>query len=329
MIQFQQSAETFFVFEELFYEPSGEGAYVFVKVRKQDLSTFRAKRVLSEIAGVPVREIHHAGMKDTLATAEQWLSWRADLQRSSLQDGAGVTVLEETRHSNNLKIGHVRSNRFRLVFSKAAEDAFPDRDAARLQFPNLYGRQRFGRGEYSLEALKAALQTRLRRSEIISGMQSFLFNSMVQARVARFGRELMDDDLYTLNNGKNVFEAGEDTTIPTRFETGEITPTVAMPGYKIRLTAWEKEHLNQIGINPEDFRSWGKSAKGTRRPLWVHPTIQAHKVEETRAELAFRLPSGAYATIYLLALFHADTLHKNHTEWADFSFITDLGGHEP
>ncbi len=303
--------------ETLPYEPSGEGSYV--QIRKQGISTRSAKLRLSECSGVPMEEIRHAGLKDGAATATQWLSWEERFQRTPHHEMPGVEIVGESRHSNNLVIGHVRSNRFRLHLQKEASDPFPAQDTCTKAFPNFYGPQRFGSAVYDREQVITGIGRPSKRRHVLNVLQSWLFNDYLSKRILVSGRDSLAGDMWTASNGKTWFLAESDDELQARYAQGQISPSGPMFGYKTKISDRERSYLADLGLEQESFRCWGKKARGSRRPLWVKPVF--HGLEESPQEvrLDFSLPSGAYATVYLTHLFLPALLSQLIGEWPNFT----------
>ena len=323
MLSFKQSPESFFVDEELFYDPQGQGSHLFYRIRKWSMSTRALKRKISEQIGVPLAHIHHAGQKDQLATATQWLSWPEAAQKSPLKSGDGFEVIESHRHEHALSIGHVKRNHFKLLLT--AEE--PQRAAAFLterqgSFPNLFGPQRFGQSlkqvdtDHFVDLLRGP---RSKNPNTISVIQSWFFNLWLLRHLEGYGRSVAEDELWMRVGGKQFFESDPDEEILRRFEIGEISPSGPLFGYKVKLRASEQAFLAEMGLEAEAFRRWGKAAKGTRRPLFVRPSEYSATPTEQGVTLAFGLPSGSYATMLLTHLVAPEPLKQGLACWPDYS----------
>lgn len=319
-MHFTQTSETFFVEEHLLYEPSGEGGHRIVRVRKRNMSTIGAKRQISERTGVPMRNIDHAGMKDTLATAIQWFSWPMDLERQELVSGDNLEVLEQSRNGNSLSIGHVKQNHFRLIL----EDVPADRDLpdhAYLPFPNFYGRQRFGRDAGTVPQMPA-LKGRKPTPMAVSKWQSHFFNRWLRQRMQQEKPiVLTDHEYWTFPNGKRHFQAPLDDDLRERFANGIVSPSGPMPGFKMPYTDEEKAFLkSEFYVEPEQLRAWGKVARGSRRPLFVRAEdVTWERLDYNRVAWSFALPSGAYATVYYMATWTPEFYQDDESAWLDFT----------
>jgi tRNA pseudouridine13 synthase len=145
--------EDFFVEELPAYEPSGSGTHVYAQIEKKGLGTREAIDRIARALNIQRRDIGTAGLKDAHAVARQWISIEhidpAKLEQLSL---AEVRVLKTSRHTNKLKPGHLRGNRFvvrvrQLALPPEETLAIAEKAMAILTargVPNYFGPQRFG-----------------------------------------------------------------------------------------------------------------------------------------------------------------------------------------
>lgn len=140
----------FIVSEVPLYTPCGRGEHTYFEVEKVDLSTLEALQRLARALDVDVRDLGYAGLKDRKGVTRQTLSIAGvDPGRVLALDVPQIRVLWAELHTNKLRIGHLRGNRFEVRL----RDVCPDAEArARAVFrvieergvPNYFGPQRFG-----------------------------------------------------------------------------------------------------------------------------------------------------------------------------------------
>lgn len=142
--------EDFVVEEVPLYEPCGEGEHTFVEIEKTDLATRDAIDQMARRLGVSSARFGYAGLKDRKGVTRQFLSITLVPQEPVEKlDIPGIKVLRTWRHTNKLRIGHLRGNRFRIRVRGVHAEA-EHRVAAILQpilangMPNYFGQQRFG-----------------------------------------------------------------------------------------------------------------------------------------------------------------------------------------
>ena len=96
------------------------------------------------------RDIGYAGMKDAVGVTRQTFSvQRIAPERALALDLDGIRILSAERHSNKLKVGHLKGNRFRIVIrgvSAAAAEFIPAivEILRKRGVPNYFGSQRYG-----------------------------------------------------------------------------------------------------------------------------------------------------------------------------------------
>lgn len=148
----KERPEDFLVEEEPLYEPCGEGEHIYLLVQKRGLATTAAVSILADHFGVRRGSVGYAGLKDKRAITRQVFSVHTpgrkpeDFPSLERED---MAVLWTDLHTNKLRVGHLRGNRFSIrvrgVDMSAAVTA--ERSLRRLAasgVPNLAGEQRFG-----------------------------------------------------------------------------------------------------------------------------------------------------------------------------------------
>lgn len=145
--------EDFRVEEVPSYEPSGEGDHAYAFIEKRNIGTREALNRVAQALNISQREIGAAGLKDAQAITRQWISIEhADPEQLARIEPASMRVLRTTRHTNKLKPGHLKGNRFVI---RLREMLMPLDEAARIAeaalevltrrgVPNYFGPQRFG-----------------------------------------------------------------------------------------------------------------------------------------------------------------------------------------
>jgi tRNA pseudouridine13 synthase len=146
----KQSPDDFIVTEIPAYEPCGSGEHLFLSIEKRGLTTLEAIHLIARSLNLPEREIGYAGMKDSVGVTRQTIS----LPRIRPEDAVvlgikGVRVLSAVRHTNKLKLGHLKGNRFNVVVRSVAEGSLASASAilkvlVERGVPNCFGYQRYG-----------------------------------------------------------------------------------------------------------------------------------------------------------------------------------------
>jgi tRNA pseudouridine13 synthase len=148
--EIKQRPQDFVVEEVPLYEPSGAGTHVYFQIEKVGLPTAQAVQEIARALGRQKYEIGYAGLKDADAVTRQMLSLEhIDPARVEKLELPGVRVLSVNRHTNKLKLGHHKGNRFNIKLRHVDPKRLSDVRAvvdvlANRGVPNYFGPQRFG-----------------------------------------------------------------------------------------------------------------------------------------------------------------------------------------
>jgi len=150
-----------FVVEEIpQYEFSGEGTHVYAFVQKKSMSTQDMMNLVARHVGIRTLDVGYAGRKDARAITRQWISVEhIDPAKLAELESPKLKILDLTRHTNKLKVGHLKGNRFTIRLRNLncpVQEAVPIATEimeilATKGVPNYFGPQRFGyRGDSGL-----------------------------------------------------------------------------------------------------------------------------------------------------------------------------------
>ena len=150
-----------FVVEEIpQYEFCGEGTHVYAFVQKKSMSTQDMMNLVARSVGIRTMDVGYAGRKDARAITRQWISVEhIDPAKLSELESPKLKILEVTRHTNKLKVGHLKGNRFCIRLrnlNRPVQEAVPIateimETLSAKGVPNYFGPQRFGyRGDSHL-----------------------------------------------------------------------------------------------------------------------------------------------------------------------------------
>jgi tRNA pseudouridine13 synthase len=311
--------EDFCVWELPSVQPDGEGNHLWLEIKKTGANTNWVAGQLARCAGVPVREIGFAGMKDRHGVTCQWFS--VGLQEARCSDWEswsieGVEFLQGIRHGRKLKRGTLAGNRFRIMIRQLEGET--DRLLEAIErvslhgAPNYFGEQRFGHGGRNVERARAWLQgggriRRNQRSIYLSAARSFLFNQVLSERVRNGSwNRLLDGEAAQLDGRNAVFTCElPDAELERRCREFDIHPTGPMPGRGDALCRREALELETAILEPETAlveALAGAGVDAARRSLRVHPSGLESDLDDDVLVLEFSLPSGAYATTVLREL---------------------------
>lgn len=263
----KQAPEHFIVTEMMDVEPSGEGEHYWLDITKTRLNTDAVAKSLARFSGVANRDVGYSGMKDFHAVTRQWFSvWRPKgeaLDWSTYQFD-GVQVNQVVKHNRKIRRGTHKTNHFQirvlgLVIKETAElenlgveNIETEKEAAedvirlldkrlnkirKTGVPNYFGAQRFGRGANNLPQALAMfagskrVKDRNLRGILLSSARSWLFNSVVSARVkAATWLSLYIGETVNLNGSNSTFSVVDLEAETVRLNALDIHPTAPMWG---------------------------------------------------------------------------------------------------
>ncbi|MDH0747553.1 tRNA pseudouridine(13) synthase TruD [Pseudomonas sp. GD03842] len=314
------TAEDFQVDEVLDIPLSGEGEHLWLWVEKRGLNTEEAARRLARAAGVPLRTIAYAGLKDRQALTRQWFSiqlpGKADPDLSAAENDS-LTILERKRHKRKLQRGAHSANGFtlRLTQLQADKRAIDARlEAIRQEgIPNYFGAQRFGfNGGNVVEARhyaerQALPEQRNVRSRLLSAARSHVFNQVLAARVADGSwQRAQVGDLLAFTDSRSFFPAGEAECNDPRLAILDLHPTGPLWGQgDSPATGVTAELENSIAQREAQLCNWLIRAgmEHERRILRLPiGRLSWHYPEPDILQLEFVLPAGCFATVLVREL---------------------------
>ncbi len=315
--------EDFEVEEVPSYEPCGSGDHLYLWIEKRGIAPEYFARTVAQRLGTHPGNVGTAGLKDRHAVTRQWVSVPKECEPNiGKLDGEGIRVLKTGRHTNKLKPGHLRGNRFRILIRDAdrTADATATLDRIRTQgMPNFYGPQRFGRDggtvELGLQCLAGKGPRRIRPFLFrfaLSAVQSLLFNDTLSRRMRDgFLRTVLEGDVMAKWPLGGMFVAKDVPAEQLRFDAREIVPAGPMFGkktYPAEGLAAERETavLSENGLSIASFGRFGKLAMGTRRHNLVYLDDLTSEWETEGLRLSFTLPAGSYATVLLAEVMKTD-----------------------
>jgi len=321
--QIKATPEDFVVEEIPAYVPSGEGDFHYLWIEKVDVSGPALGRLVAERLGLPREAVGMAGLKDRHARTRQWVSVPAAVRAplDAIEGNFGgtgeVRLLATSRHTNALKTGHLRGNRFVIrVRGRApeADAAFADALATAVAhgFPNTFGAQRFSGGDTVARGLrmlegKAGGPPRLARLAA-SAVQGSFFNHWLAARAADglLVGAVVGDVMIKRDSG-GVFICEDPAAEVPRLMAGEIAVTGPMPGSRPSRAqrdalARELALHDALGVGPEAFAALRRLGRGARRAALAWPVDASVAREGDDLVARFALPAGCYATVLLAQL---------------------------
>ena len=319
----KQLPEHFIVEEIPAYNPSEYGDHLYVNITKKNLNTRDVQLRLAQLFDVEPSYIGRAGLKDKHSISTQSFSILFEGEKPAasevsqiIESQVGVKVNWAKYHTNKLRSGHLRGNKFDILVTGleiGLEEALAKAEAVsrRLEItgvPNFYGYQRVGEeGENTLAGWQLLqgekrMRNRWLRRYLVSCYQSHLCNRYLAKRVEKelFGTLIHGDIAKKYDTG-GLFWVEDVEAEQLRYLNKEITFTAPIYGYKMKTAKHEAHELEEAvlldsGVTNEQFRNL--KAKGTRRPGRIVPNITVSASEEG-LRFRFELPKGGFATTVL------------------------------
>ncbi len=316
--RFKARAADFRVSETLAWPLDGHGEHVYLRIRKCGIATGEAMQRLARAAGLPLRAVGRAGLKDRQGVCRQWLSLhlpgRGAPDLSAAED-ASLRIETMVRNRRKLRPGSHGGNHFRIRLRDVAgdTDALARRlaDIAREGVPNYFGEQRFGRGGENVTRAarmlsgRLTVRGRLQRGLLLSAARAWLFNGLLSARV-RDGswRQYRPGDVMNLDGSGSFFVPEQwDEALQRRLEEGDIHPTGPLWGEDDTPARDQAAALEtQLpALAPELCRGLAATGMKMQRRSLRLPVQALHYCRPSAQALtiAFSLPPGAYATAVL------------------------------
>lgn len=313
--EIRRTPDDFQVTEILHPEFSGDGEHAYLWVQKTGANTEWTARQLARFAGIPVRDVGYAGMKDRHAVTLQWFSVRAPESLSwAAFEADGVEILDVQRHRRKLKRGAHRANRFRIAARGDDIVAGKDELQRKLQqlhsdgVANYFGAQRFGRdgGNLQLAADWCAGKRlpRHKRGIAISAARSAIFNAILDVRVADGSwNRILPGEKANLAGSASVFAVDDVTDeLQQRCAQFDIHPTATLWGDGAPLGEGPVADIErEAALAFPDFTAGllKNRVEAASRPLRLALQDLSWEFAQGVLWLEFELPKGGFATTVL------------------------------
>ena len=313
--RYRQSPADFYVSEKIGFDAVGEGEHLLLHIRKTGFNTQEVADWLAKSAGISPRDVGLCGLKDKHAVTEQWFSLhlpgRDDV---ALPAQEGVEILESVRHNRKLRRGAHKGNQFRLVLRDCSGEAqdWDNRLRAIAEggFANYFGEQRFGTAFNNLHRAAAMFEGRLRRvkrnqkSHYLSAARSWLFNSVLAARIAEGSfQSILPGDRLILSGSRSFFSSEDVAAETARLEAGDVEISAPLWGRAGRDEPEEARARESAWCAADAVLRDGLESAGLdtdRRAMRAHAKDLSWQWQDaTSLALEFTLENGVFATALL------------------------------
>jgi len=312
--------EDFIVREHLGFAASGEGEHLLLTVRKRGANSKWVARQIAARAGVRVREVGLAGLKDRHAVTEQ--SFTVPVLKTTPESwlefsGEGFAVIAAARQRRKLRRGAHKGNDFEIIVREFDVDSLALEvrltRIAREGVPNYFGEQRFGHDDNNLTIAERWLCAgiapvdRDERSFALSAARSALFNAVLSQRVMEgTWNRLLPGEVVNLDGSGSVFvSALPDAALDLRCAELDIHPTGPLCGSGDSRVQAQVLQLEQTVLAP--WAAWQSGLENLgveqqRRALRLVVNNLTWEYSSGVLTLRFRLTRGAFATAVLREL---------------------------
>lgn len=338
---FKQNKDDFVVTEIPLYEFSGNGEHLILKIRKKDLSTWDAIKILSDSIGIKNKDIGYAGLKDKNAMTVQNISIPKKFESSlSKLNHPNIKILETTSHNNKIKIGHLKGNNFfirlkKVIGTQNTQIVSVLEKIKEFGMPNYFGFQRFGIDGDNYEKGEAIIKGELKVKDIklrqmyLNAFQSLNFNNWLSKRIEinKILESFSPKEISSILN----FDINIAKDLKKQPHIFKILPGELMHHYpygKIFIAQNPEEEAikffakdrvptglllgkkvmmsENLAFEIEKEFQQNIELDGARRFAWVFPENIETKYNpiDAQFELSFYLPKGSYATVLIEELLH-------------------------
>ncbi|WP_462170966.1 tRNA pseudouridine(13) synthase TruD [Pseudoalteromonas xiamenensis] len=311
--EFKTLPEDFVVDEVMDIEFTGEGEHVCLQIIKRGENTISLAKAIAKAAGVGLRDVSYAGLKDKHGVCTQWFSVPVAIKKDidfSLLNNEQRMVIQQLRHNRKLRTGCHKGNRFEITLRNVSDiRAILARiNAVRQGVPNYFGEQRFGFDGHNLTMAERmfdgeVIRDKKLRGLVISAVRSALFNHVVSKRVEAHGLAVSwPREIFLLEGSNAFFEEDLSDANVARLLEGDIHLSAPLFGKGDRGIVEQERHWL------ESYQKWCEGLcqlglKMERRALRLVPqNFTVESVNETTLKLGFELPKGTFATAVLREL---------------------------
>lgn len=318
---FSQNKDDFFV-EEKPINFTNKGAFLILKIKKTDKSTWELIDHLSKFLRIYTNEIGYAGLKDKRATTISYISipkkYGKEINNFKHKN---IEILETFLHSSKLNIGDLKGNNFKINlynidFNSLMQIEKILKKISKKGMPNYFGYQRFGK-DYQKNLLAAkeivyedkTVKDKKIYKMLISLYQSNFFNSWLKTRILLNKSDdfkLLNGDIFYNFEKDNFFNIDNinDKTLEN-FKNKLIAPTGLLPGRKINRSSKDAYEIEKDYDNHDIYE------KGYRRPAIIFPKDISCKYdkENSKCTLSFTLPKSSYATVLIEYLYNKNPIN--------------------
>jgi len=307
---FEQNEKDFIVDEIPHVKYKGRGNFLILHIKKVEMTTWDMIAVFAKFLNIPAEKIGYAGLKDKHATTTQYISYEHKFEKALKKfRHKQIKIIGTNKHNHSIRMGDLAGNRFHIKLYgvdniEAGRIEKLARKASKQGLPNYFGYQRFGRDEDSIKQAREMIEGEVHIEDaklkkfLISIYQSVFFNDWLKARVL-MSREknagkymLLEGDIYQTLEGK-LFTPKKPPL--EDFADAKVMPTGLLCGRDVFRARGKAREIE------EKYDDEFLYEKGLRRPAVIFPKDIEYNYNKdfNIYGIAFTLPKGSYATVFL------------------------------
>jgi len=304
--------------------------FIWCDLIKKEIDHFTAIKEISKILNIPLSDIGYAGTKDKNAITIQKISiFRPDLEKLKNFSHQKITLKNFSWNKRKIKMGYLGGNYFKITLrdidkKEAIKAANKIRKTA--EFPNYFGKQRFGIKNKNADIGKLILKRKFDEAvklilEDSGNKEIYYYLSKNPGDFLGAIKRADRKNILILVNAvqSKIFNEILERALEERLNfTKKGMESCILPGYKTRfydghLGEIEKEVLKNNNLALEDFDvkeiPYLRIKGGYRKALVNVKDLSLEIRDDEMFEgskkiiLEFSLPSGVYATTFLEQFF--------------------------
>lgn len=254
--QFKTIPSDFVVEEIPQYEFSGQGTHTYAFVQKKNMSTQDMISLVARSLGIRTIDVGYAGRKDARAITRQWISIEhVDPKKLSKIETPKLKILDITRHTNKLKIGHLAGNRFTIRLrhlNRPVQEAVPiAEEIMKLLYdkgvPNYFGPQRFGyRGDSHLLGAAVVKKNTQNFFDVLLGRPELAPDDEFVPARERYEQGLYEEAFYQWHSAFGEHRKALKTLIRMDGNTNRAFRQFDRRLLSLFVAAWQSDLFNRI-----------------------------------------------------------------------------------
>jgi len=267
--------------------------YFLYLLKKENITTKNAIKMIAKHFGVPLNEIGYAGLKDKFAVTEQYITMKKEVNDTELTN----LSLKKIKPTNNMiSVGDLAGNGFTITLHGTSFSNKIIEEIKSKPMPNYFGLQRFGKNRNNHVIGKYIIKREFGRAlKVINSNSGRKFSGIKEADKSTIKFYIHAYQSWIFNEVLNM-------ALKSRKKTDKIK----IVGRDSKLTGSKSDKilsgiLKKENVQPKDFsiKELSLSCRGSYRKAFINIKDIHYVVNEDKITLKFQLPKGSYATVLI------------------------------